>query len=89
MLTVTDAAGRYILGVLDRRGIPKNVAARLNVVAGDLDVKMDQARPGDVQLSHKGRIIIFLDPATAQSLAGRTIDVQQGPFGPRLLLCAT
>jgi hypothetical protein len=86
MLTVSPAAGQYILGILQKRNIPATVAARLNVDFGDLQVKLEQALPGDVTIAFAGRTIILLDAATAQSLSNHTIDLVASPVGSELVL---
>jgi len=86
MLTVSPAAGSYILSVLTKRNIPANVAARLNVDFGDLQIRLEQAQPADTTITYQGRTIIVLDPETARSLSQHTIDVVPSPVGPELVL---
>jgi hypothetical protein len=83
LLTVTDAARQHVLGVLQRHNIPQDVAARLRLVAGDLDISMGAIEPSDATFSYQGRVVLLLDAQTAQALSGRTIDVR----GAKLVLC--
>lgn len=87
LLTVTDAARQHVLGVLLSHNIPHDIAARLRVVAGDLDISMGPIEPSDATFSCQGRIILLLDAQTAQALAGHTIDVRRTAEGAKLVLC--
>jgi Fe-S cluster assembly iron-binding protein IscA len=86
MLTVTAAAGQHILGILQSRSIPTNVAARLNVEFGDLQIRLEETKAGDSLIAYLGRNIILLDPETATSLNDHTIDLVGSPVGPELVL---
>ena len=85
-LAVTDAARQYIFDLLARRNIPQNVAARIKIVAGNIDITMGAAQPGDQMVSHRGRTVLLLDAETARSLSGHTVDMQQTASGPKIVL---
>jgi hypothetical protein len=85
-LTVTDAARQYIFDLLVRRNIPQNVAARLKIVAGNIDITMGPTAAGDQTVVHRGRTILLLDAQTAMALSSHTVDVQQTASGPKIML---
>lgn len=87
MLTLTEAAGAFLAQKVDEAkaaGAPEGVAARIVVEGPGRTLRFDHARPGDATFAHEGRTVLLLDQEASQSLAGRTLDVEDTDEGPRL-----
>jgi Fe-S cluster assembly iron-binding protein IscA len=83
MLTVTNAAGRFLSGMLERSDAPAESAVRILVEPKGLRMTIDQERAGDSSFEHEGRKVLVLDPDGASKLSERTLDVK--PDGTRLV----
>lgn len=86
MLSVTNAAGGYLNGVLERAHAPAEAAVRILVQPDGLKTTIDQERKGDQHFEHEGRKVLLLDQEAAVRLSERTLDVDED--GTRLV-CLT
>jgi len=84
MLTLTEAAGGYLTGVLDESKAPADTALRLHVGADGLSAALDSQRPGDATYDHGGRKVLLLDRRASEALSDKTLDLQSTPEGERL-----
>jgi Fe-S cluster assembly iron-binding protein IscA len=86
MLTVTEAAGAHMARVLAEAEGPDDAALRIVPVDEGLALRVDSEHPGDATFAHEGKTVLVLDERMAESLAERTLDVQDAGEGPRLTL---
>lgn len=76
MLTVTKAAGGYLVDVLDRANAPGPAAVRILVRPDGLKTTIDEQREGDLIFEHDGRTVLVLDQKVASHLSERTLDLE-------------
>jgi Fe-S cluster assembly iron-binding protein IscA len=86
MITITDAAGTYLNGLLGEVSAPDEIAIRVVMEEQGLALRLDGVRPGDESFTHNGRTILLLDAAVSSALEGRTLDVEDAADGPQLKL---
>jgi Fe-S cluster assembly iron-binding protein IscA len=86
MLNITEAAGEYLTAVLERANAPEYTAIRIRLEDGGLSPALDLARPGDETFDHNGRLVLLLDGGACDYLSDSTLDVDETPDGPKLLI---
>ena len=86
MLTMTDAAGAHLSGLLDEADVADDVAIRFVVEEGGLTLRLDKERPGDETLSHEGKTVLLLDERMSPVLSEKTLDVAPSDEGVKLTL---
>ena len=86
MLTLTEAAGDHLTGILDKRNCPDGVAVRFVWKETGVSLALDKKKPGDSAVDHKGRTVLFLDQNAADHLDGETVDVKETKAGGKLFL---
>ena len=86
MLTMTDAAGAHLSGLLDEAEVPEDVAIRFVVEEEELTLRLDKERPGDESLSHDGKTVLLLDEQMSPMLSDKTLDIAPSDDGPKLTL---
>jgi hypothetical protein len=86
MFMITEAAGGYLIGVLDNANVSAETAIRFVLEGNALTPKLDNARPGDATFDHEGRMILMLDAQVSEVLTDSTLDVQATDEGPKLVL---
>lgn len=86
MLTMTDAARKYLFTVLERSNAPDGTAIRFDVEGDTLTSRVDVARPGDATFDHDGRNVLVMDQRVSQLLEGTTLDLQPTSEGDKLVL---
>lgn len=70
--------------------VPKADGATLRIVrqAGRFRLRVSRVRPGDQTFDCDGRVVLALDKATRESLAGRSLGVRSTATGQRLKLAS-
>jgi Fe-S cluster assembly iron-binding protein IscA len=88
MITVTERAkeelGRLLAAKVDWPG------ARLRLVAreeGQLGLGIDIQQDNDRVIEHNGSVLLVVDDGLADSLTQITLDVDESPDGPELVIC--
>ncbi len=84
MFTLTEAAGAFLAQKLDQSEAPEGVAARIVIEGSGRVLKFDYVRPGDATFAHEGRTVLLLDQKASQSLADKTLDVEETEEGRKL-----
>ncbi|TVQ60474.1 MAG: hypothetical protein EA379_08080 [Phycisphaerales bacterium] len=84
MLTVTERACEKFASLINENGLPENVAIRLVVHGEGLAVAPDEERPGDKTFDHDGRTVLLIEPAIAEHLDERTLDIDDSEQGDQL-----
>ena len=72
MLTLTEAAGAHLAGILDNRDYPDGMAVRFAYRDPDVSIAVDNKKPGDSTVEHQGRTVLLLDQNVADFLANET-----------------
>lgn len=88
MLSVTQAAGARLARKLAKKRASDDVALRCvpRRSGHGWRLRLDNARSGDVTFTHDGRTVLLLDAEVSESLANRTLDVNDSGARPRLSL---
>ena len=86
MFSITEAAGAYLTGSLERKEAPEDVFARLEQEEGQLALRLGHAHLEDSTFAHEGRTVLVIDKELCQELADSTLDVEDTEAGPRLRL---
>ncbi len=86
MLSMTEAAGAHLAGLLERDEAPEDVFLRLEQEEGELTLRFGHAHPGDSTFAHEGLTVLVLHDELCQELADSTLDVEDTDEGPQLRL---
>ncbi len=86
MFKVTYAATEHIAYLLAEREVAADVALRINLQDGGVDIEPDKIRPGDETFDHNGMVVMVVDQQTLQFLGDKTIDLVTDDDGPHLIL---
>lgn len=87
MLNITTQAGQEL-----RRILSTNVdmpQARLRIIdrgQGEIGLGIDIEMPGDRLVEHDGSIVLVVEQALDNNLKGVTLDVDETPTGPELVI---
>jgi Fe-S cluster assembly iron-binding protein IscA len=86
MLTVTDEAKAHLATILDENDIPTEQTVRLMTGPNGLGLAPDMPKDEDTTFDHAGRTVLAIEPAIADQLDGRTMDVEQTAEGVQIKL---
>ncbi|MGD2108869.1 MAG: hypothetical protein PVI86_05695 [Phycisphaerae bacterium] len=80
---ITTRAGRRLKATLEEKALPPNRCIRYlvtNAVRDEGMMKVDERRPADAVFEHEGRVVLVVDDASAEKLAGFKLDYFGGRF---------
>jgi Fe-S cluster assembly iron-binding protein IscA len=77
---ITERAGERLKKVLDETGSPTEQAVRYRVTDGGGELTIDSTDPLDLAFEFGGRTVLIIDSVTAESVAGRKLDYDDGRF---------
>ena len=86
MLNVTYLAAEHVAYMLAKHEVPDDVALRIKLQKGGVEIEPDKIRPGDETFDHNGIVIMVVDQQTLQLLGDKTIDLVTENDGPHLIL---
>ena len=88
MLKVTEAAGAYLVQLLDQQSAGDGVAVRLepSVEGDEFALQLGHPQSDDVTVDFNGRIVLAFNDETARSLGEQMLDVEETDKGPVLSL---
>jgi hypothetical protein len=86
MFTVTAAALDRLSRKLARKKPTDGMALRFTRRAGAWRLRLDRARPADMEFRHDGRSVLLLDTTVSQAMTNMTLYVSSTDSGPRLRL---
>lgn len=87
MLTVTEAARDKLKETLLANTEDREIALRLTInPPGQLGLMLDKESPGDSIIEHEGSKLLLLEQEVAELLKEATLDVQNSPDGPALVV---
>ena len=78
MITLTDAARKWLAVALTRASDDGDAVFRLAEGGEGFDLFLHQREPGDVEFAAGDRTLLVIDEKLAARLDGRTIDVRCG-----------
>lgn len=84
MLTITEAAGEYLLNQLVEAKASELSAVRFAIKGQELVPSVDQPSDDDATIDHGGRTVLVLDEKVSKLLSDKTLDVEETEGGPRL-----
>ena len=86
MLTVTYTAAEHVAYTLSDHEVPDDVALRINLQQGGVEMEPDKLRPSDETFDHNGMVVMVVDQKTLEFLGDKTIDLVTDDDGPHLIL---
>ena len=86
MLILTDAAGDYLVRLLEQTRAPRRAAIRIVEEGGELRSRVDEPRAGDETFNRSGRKVLLLDPRVSKTLETSLLDIEETKQGPKLIL---
>ena len=87
MITVTESAKQQLGMMLVLVGAGPEVGLRLTATEpGQFGLAPDKEKEGDQVVEHEGSKVLLVDDEVSGALEGLTIDCEETPQGPRLVL---
>jgi Fe-S cluster assembly iron-binding protein IscA len=86
MLTMTEAAGAHLSGLLGQVEAPDEAAVRIVIQEQGLSLQLDTVKPDDETFEHEGNTVLVLDKLVAEAMAERTLDIEQVEGDTRLAI---
>ena len=87
MLTVTEGAKQLLKGILTTHSDDPEVGIRLSLKPpGQLGIVLDREAEGDQVVEYEGAKALLVAPELAPVVEGITLDVQDTPDGPKLVM---
>jgi hypothetical protein len=77
---ITETAGERLKKVLDDTQAPPEKCVRYKITNGVAELKIDVQDPLDLAFESGGRAVLIVDPVTAEAVAGRKLDYDNGSF---------
>ena len=84
MFQITDRAAQALKAALSKSDVPESACFRIGVSNNKVKFSVDEERPGDATVKHKGELLVVLDPAAGNLLYDRILDF--GDKTPGLVL---
>ena len=86
MLNVTYLAAEHVAYMLAKHEVPDDVALRIKLQKGGVEIEPDKIRPDDETFDHNGIVIMVVDQQTLQLLGDKTIDLVTDDDESQLIL---
>jgi Fe-S cluster assembly iron-binding protein IscA len=87
LLTVTEAAKDKLMETLLANTDDREAGLRLTMKPpGQLGLVLDRGLPTDEVVEHEGLKLLLVEPELVDLLQGATLDVQDTPDGPNLVI---
>lgn len=77
---ITECAGERLKKVLEDMSAPTEKAVRYRITNGGAELKIDTQDPLDLAFEFGGRTVLIVDTVTAETVAGRKLDYNDGSF---------
>lgn len=77
---VTERAGERLKKVLDDAQAPPEKCVRYRITNGGAKLEIDTKDPMDLTFDFGGRTVLVVDSVTAETVAGRKLDYNEGSF---------
>ena len=86
MLEVTERASAQLAEMLTKSQAPDNAAIRFAVNGNTLEPRLDEPREDDSVYQFGEKIVLLVQPAMAEALANRVLDIEDSPAGLQLTI---
>ena len=87
MIRITESAKEELKNILSANVDNPQASLRLTTNdQGQLALGIDVERPGDQVVEHEGSKVLVVEEGLATSLEGVTLDAQDTPEGPNLVI---
>ena len=80
MRGITDTAGERLHQALTDVGASEDRCVRFVATANGADLVIGQQQPGDKGFTHKGRLVLVVEPTVAERWGSQTLDYREGSF---------
>jgi hypothetical protein len=81
MLNISDKAREFLAGALERNPGSDECFRLTRGASGRIAMVYGRPVESDVTIDHDDKTVLALEPDLAESLDGKTIDLQQAPEG--------
>ena len=89
MIEVTDKARQELKRILvETTDMPQGRLRLLYRGKGELGLGIDIEMPTDESIEHEGSTVLVVEHELALSLQGITLDANDTPIGPELVICS-
>ena len=86
MLTVTDEAKTFLMGVIDQNSLPEDKTIRLTASPEGLGLAPDTPTDEDTTFEQDGRVVLAVADPIASQLADKSLSIDQTEQGPALAI---
>ncbi len=86
MLTVTYTAAEHVAYTLSDHEVSDDVALRITLQKGAVEIEPDKRRSGDEAFDHNGMVVMVVDQGASEMLSEMTLDVATDDDGTHLIL---
>lgn len=86
MFEVTERASAQLAEMLTKAQAPDNAAIRFTVNGDRLEPRVDEPHDNDSIYRCGERIVLLVQPAMAEALANRVLDIEDSPAGLQLTI---
>jgi Fe-S cluster assembly iron-binding protein IscA len=81
MFQVTDRAAQQLKTALTKAEDTESACFRIGVADNEVQLVVDQERPGDTTIEHEGKTLVVLDPTAGNLLSNRELDFDNEASG--------
>ena len=74
MFQVTERAARQLKAALSKAENTENACFRIGLKDKQVQLVLDEERPGDTTIEHEGETLLVLDSTTGNRLSNRKLD---------------
>lgn len=86
MLTVTEEAKDFLMGVIDQNSLPEDKTIRLTAGPEGLGLAPDTPTDEDTTFEQDGRVVLAVADPIASQLADKSLSIDQTEQGPALAI---
>ena len=76
MFQITERVARRLRAALSKAGAAENACFRVGVKGDQVEIVVDQERPGDATIEHEGETLLVLDSTAGNRLDNRKLDFE-------------
>ena len=77
MFQITDRAAQQLKVALEKTDNAENACFRVGVTDSQVQMVIDQERPGDTAIAYEGETLLVLDSAAESCLSNRQLDFEE------------
>jgi hypothetical protein len=80
MKGITESAAKKLYRALAASDLSEDRCVRFVTTADGADLMIGKRRPGDKVFTHKGRVVLVVEPSVAEGCEWDMLDYQDGSF---------